>query len=97
MIALLGLIPFRVWAYGAAIFAIVAGIGIAIHHFESVGAADATAKIERANDASRDAANQEQDKVGKAFDACMASGGVWNRAGLVCNAAPDHSPMRSDH
>jgi hypothetical protein len=83
MIALLGLIPFRVWAYGAAVIAIVAGIGIAIHHFESVGAADATAKIERANNEAEHNADEGQTAV----DHCYASGGSWNRFGRVC----DHS------
>jgi hypothetical protein len=86
MIALLGLIPFRVWAYGAAIIAIVAGIGIAIHHFESIGAADATAKIERANDASQRKADQGQQDV----DQCGASGGTWDRFEHLCHVGTGH-------
>jgi hypothetical protein len=80
MIALLGLIPLRFWAYGAAVLAIVVGTGIAINHFESVGAADATAKIERANNALEKKADNAQAPI----DTCLSAGGHWNRDKWLC-------------
>jgi hypothetical protein len=84
VIALLGLVPWRFWAYGAAIITIAAGIGIAINHFESVGAADATAKIEKANQNAQSKFDEGKTDV----DRCYSGGGTWDRFNELCNPGP---------
>jgi hypothetical protein len=80
VIAFLALIPGRAWLYAAGIVAVLALATYTVHHFESVGAADATAKIERSNNASEDRADRAQAPI----DDCLRAGGHWDRDKWLC-------------
>ncbi|WP_448953087.1 hypothetical protein [Labrys neptuniae] len=82
-LALLRAVPFRAWLYIGLIVAALGGFLFLRQHFINQGAADATAKIERANDANVSKANQAEQDARR----CFALGGQRDASTGLCVAA----------
>lgn len=86
-----GLLPaWRIYAAGLAIVAALGAATFIYFHIYDSGKTAATATIERANNAATDKANAGGDDAGKAYDACIAAGGHWDRSNLVCDGGAHH-------
>ena len=96
MTALLSIVPLRGWLIISAIVAALGGSLYVYHHLIDIGAQRATAKIERANDAANQNADQAETDYYQRFDQCRSAGGTWDRANRMCLAGSGNKALRRD-
>lgn len=83
MMALLTGISLRTWLIVGAVGAVIAAGTYVLHSSYKAGETSATASIERANNASLDAANRAMDDI----ERCFQSGRDWDRSKRLCVAS----------
>ncbi|MGO4334946.1 hypothetical protein AB4037_08525 [Labrys sp. KB_33_2] len=96
MSALLALVPARAWAAIVGIaLVLMAAVGF-VKHIQHSAADNAVQKIERANDAANQNADQAETDYYQRFDQCRSAGGSWDRANRVCLTGPGDKTLRRD-
>ena len=94
MLALLELVlkNWRLFAYAAAVVAVLGWLAYEHHEIFTSGEQAAIRRVEQANENARSKADQ----AAKTVDACFASDGDWDRAHGLCIASPSRQTLRRD-
>ncbi|WP_448950587.1 hypothetical protein [Labrys neptuniae] len=93
---ILRFIPPRLLFGVVAIVLALVGILIFLKRMESAAVQSTVSKIERANDAANQKADNAEADIGRRFDDCRRDGGAWDRAQRMCIAPAHSSAVRRD-
>lgn len=84
--ALLGSVETKYWVYAGLVVVALSAALYVEHRWRSRITDAALQRVEEGNRDAREKGFNAREKALNDFDRCMARGGVWDRARLVCNA-----------